>query len=441
MKKGSFITLLIAAILVIAGCGSNNEDKETKAEDQEEQDNDEETGEPSGEVDVNLYSGADRPDNLLDMEHEHYEPVEHANYDTINYVDENLFISAGSGSEHYSNAFALESGEPIWEEDILVNIDDFLEAPMYEDELYYTNDDERGKITYDIDSENNEPTEISDEEYDIRASEYVFEENSYIFDREAETLTSYDMDSLDEQWEIELDSFHSPMANVVETGDYVYIDTGDLIVYIVEKETGEIVFEEEEDESHYKTALHVDDTVYLLTVDGFLDEFFILNAVDTNTWEKEEVLSVENDQPHVGDTEYEELLYVNDRLVFMNEFNIYIINPDQHEVQNFYYYDDPETEDSTVNDTHVSAFIHDDQLYTLSDHDFHKSVHVIDIATGEVLQEYGFGDVGEFGSPSSMGFMDREDHKKIIEKINDDSFVILTRYDGIYEFNFSDVNK
>lgn len=432
-------------MLVIAGCGSDNEDKETKAEDQEDQeeqdDGEEETSESSGELEVNLYSGEDRPDDLLDTEHEHYEPVENADYDTINYIDENIFISAGSGGDHYSNAFDLETGKRIWEEDILVMIDDYLNPPMYEDELYFTNGDERGKIPFHTDPEDNEPMEVSDEEYDIRASEYVFGENSYVFDRDAETLTSYDMDSLDEQWEIELDSFHSPMKNVVETGDYVYVDTGDLLVYVVEKETGEIVFEEEEDESYYKSALHVDDTLYLLTVDGYYGEFFILYAVDTNTWEKEEVLSVENDQPHVGDTEYEELLYVNDRLVFMNEFNIYIIDPDQHEVQNFYYYDDPETEDSTVNDTHVSAFIHDDQLYTLSDHDYHKSVHVIDIATGEVLQEYGFGDVGEFGSPSSMGFMTRGEGKKIIEKINDESFVILTRYDGIYEFNFSDVNK
>src|SRR5699024_7600280 len=136
-----------------------------------------------------------------------YEPIENIDYDSINYINENIFITAGMGYDKLSHAFELETNERIWQDDIRVKIDGHLEAPIYDDLLYYRNGEEKGAITLNTDQDKNEAMEIEEEEYRIRASEHVYGENSYIVEEDNDNykLISYNMDTLEEQWEFPLD--------------------------------------------------------------------------------------------------------------------------------------------------------------------------------------------------------------------------------------------
>lgn len=436
LKRSITVLLLVFLSILFVSCSNaeeNNEDAKGTTE----------TSSSSGQVVINLYD-SDRPDDLLDISQKHYEPIEGLDYDTVNYIDENIFISAGSTLDEYSKAVHLQTGENIWDHDTSVNIPSYLEAPIYQGELYhYTSvyESDGGKITLHTDPEKNEAETVDEETLNIYMNEFNSEDTAYVSEGDDEkTITAYDLGTLDEKWQLELPDFDSIFGTIVETGDYVFIETIEAGKYIVEKETGDIVYEDESDDIYYEDAILIGDKFYLVDVNEFTGDLFTIYTIDTNTWEREEIIS--DDAEHLDSTivDHVELIHAADRLLMMYEESIYVIDLETEDIQNIFYYEDADAEGAFISSTTINAFIDQDKLYTLSDHAYHKTFNVIDIQTGEILSEYRLGDDGgEDNEYAPVQVLGGEYPIKVIEKISDDKFVIITREHGIYEFDFTDI--
>lgn len=428
MRKFTWITyIMILTMLFIVGC--SNAEEEAEVESDSESAGTEEKAQEAGE-ELNLLNHKSDAEALLDVEHEHYPFTEEGGfkYEYMTYIDEDVAISSVDPDTGLAAGLNWKTEELIWDEDVAVFADGYSENPIVDGWLYYKwNDDEYKKITIDPNEENNEE-EIDEEEYEIFSNEFLYDDRSYVVEKDGDdyVVVSYDLDTLEKQWEYTPANYTSINGYVKEVGDYVLINSDAFDYFVLDKETGEVLFE---DDIFYSDGILVDDKIYLVTGVGGGTVTYTFHVLDTNTWEIEEVV----DPASNGyDYDIREYLDYNDGVLSFH-LDKGVVGTDvesKNPFMNFNHFNEEESID-TLGYGYVDTIVHEDKFYILSyqdDSNPHGVLSIMDIKSGEVLDQY---DINDFT------VLHPEEHTKVFEKINEEQFIIVSEEDGMYEFDFA----
>lgn len=420
MKKA--IRLLIPCFLVIfiTGCGTEDETSSDSVEGNEKE---EEQEKEKGLVELNLYEDENSANELLDVEHEHYADTEYWDSTMITYFNEDIAIS--NMDEYSSTAVNWKTGEPIWEDKVDRSRERFSETGVYDDELFFQLDGDYKKIGITTDPAENTEEESSEEEFILRTSKYQSDDRIYLINQEEDgLLEAFDKETEELIWDVSLSDMDSMVDTIEELDNYVIASGGSNIhFYVLDKETGEVLYEEED---YYDTGKEVDDSIYLVRQPtGKTFEFYEL---DTDSWEAEKVTTFE-DIDYDYDEKTPELRDTDGILTLHLHYGVIGIDTDTNEP--FVNYQS-KSEADVYDQNSIATIIHEDKFYVLADEydedkkDTRVNLSIIDIRTREVLGKYLLDE------PLSSGSM-----YETFKIIDDDSLVIVTEEDGAYEFELS----
>lgn len=400
---GKFLGLFVFSVFVLFGCSSDDVKDVAKKE--------EVSGGKESSV-TDLHELIDENNKLLDLAVGEYNNLEGFDVQNSSYIDSNVIIYK---SNERSILLNWRTG------DLLTNINNEYSDLIIDDGWYYIpkSFEEDKYLRIGITEENEgEVEDISKDEYDYFLS-FFGESNRYDFeevDDETLKIVAYDKESEERIWDADVTGHETHLNTFAETDEY-FIATmnSELDVYMFNKKTGEKVFEEER--SFYYDAYQDGDSLYLATaIEGGISNYQIFK-LDTNTWEKEKILDME-DIKTTGDPY---LVEEDGVLLAIFEGNIFGVNLEDTSNTYELIYNDQ--------DVHVSGyfdmFIKDNFMYILSEGEDEYVFNIVNISNGEVLHNY---------------YIDDSDlNRAFLEQISEEQFVIY-RKNGVFELNFSDFN-
>ncbi|MDX8047032.1 hypothetical protein SH601_13645 [Gracilibacillus sp. S3-1-1] len=416
MKIMHKLFIFLCLCVVLFGCSSEEAQSTENGEDTSNQ----KTG--NNELtDLNLYEEHDgvTVEPLTDVEHNHYPHQEILTENFVAYLDEDVALA-----QRESTAWAMnwKTGEPVWEPNGYLRSSAYSEFNAYDKKLYYKEEDEYKTIGISLKPEENTTADISEEEYLQHVSRYQSENTSYMVDSETSEdhviLEAYDKESSELLWSTPLPEIESILDGVEVLDNYVHVGGGRIpYLYILDKETGDILYEEK---GYYTAGLQVEDTIYF--VKQLTNHTFTFYKLATDTWELTE-LSTFEDVDH--DYEYGRYLeYTDGILTYHMAFGTIGIDTSTGEPYINYYYDD----DEGFGNDYVYTFIHGNNFYLLSSSVDHTVLSILDIQSKELLKQYQLDEeVIDMASTVS----------DVYKVLDNDRFVIITKEDGIYEFELA----
>lgn len=344
------------------------------------------------------------------------------------FITEDLIIRDEQGSIPMLYTRGFE--EELWPRDLGMFIPTHYKVNISKDNYlyYWTENDGMNKIQVSLDKSKNTPIKVDELEYEIYSTDTFFEDTSYV--KRENTLTAYDLATHDVKWEVEYKDTHFNGFDVYEAGQYTAVNTGEFEFFVMDKESGEVLFENDE-RAFYDDTIEHDGNLYLISTNGLTGSFLIVDKLDTSTWEKENILTFNTESKNDFTSDVHKFEIVGNKLVHMYEFGVIIADLDSGEVIKDFILAGEES----IHTGRMPALIKDGKIYALTDNRTSLDFYQIEVDTGEILKRYI---LWEEDDPEEYRLSLYRDEMSPLRMIGEDDLYIITRDQGILEFKLSD---